>query len=257
MYDLVIFAALGWERRAVTDGLPDVAPAGRPRTWRGRLGDGSSCLVVQTGMGMQRARTAALAVPPARFFLGCGCAGALAEELRTGDLVVASDVISLAEAGSRVMPVLARPLAAWAAERGLPLRTGRIATNPVVLSSAAGKAAAAAGGALVVDMETAALAAVAHARGVPFAALRVVLDEARQPLPLDLDLVDEATGEVRAGRALAALATRPGLWPHLPRLTRQSRQAALALRAFMAELLVGGGVAALGLVSPPALAASS
>ena len=39
MYDLAVFAALDFERRAVIDGLRSVAPAGRPRTWRGYTAD--------------------------------------------------------------------------------------------------------------------------------------------------------------------------------------------------------------------------
>jgi len=60
MVDVIAFAALGWERRAVTDALVGVEPAAQPHTWQGRLGDGSSCLVIQTGIGIDRARAAAL-----------------------------------------------------------------------------------------------------------------------------------------------------------------------------------------------------
>jgi len=77
MFDIAIFTALGWERRAVTEALRAVEPAGPPRTWRGRLADGASCLVVQTGIGPARAAAAAAAAPPAGAFLACGCAGAL------------------------------------------------------------------------------------------------------------------------------------------------------------------------------------
>src|SRR2546428_14157646 len=75
MFDVAIFPALGWERRAVTEALRAVEPAGRPRTWRGRLADGASCLVVQTGIGPARAAAAAAATPPAGAFLPPRCAG--------------------------------------------------------------------------------------------------------------------------------------------------------------------------------------
>src|SRR5436309_671415 len=107
MFDVAIFTALGWERRAVTEALRAVEPAGRPRTWRGRLADGASCLVVQTGLG-----------------------------------------------------------------------------------------------------------------------------------PASADVIDEATGEVRAVRALAAIALRPRLWPAAGRLARQQRVAARRLGAIMGALEV-------------------
>src|SRR5438309_323719 len=100
MYDLAVFAALDFERRAVIDGLRSVAPAGRPRTWRGYTADGASCLVVQTGIGPIRARSAAEAAPPAGAYLMCGCAGALAPSLAPGDLVVADRVDPLDGEGS-------------------------------------------------------------------------------------------------------------------------------------------------------------
>lgn len=60
MLDLAIFAALPWERRAALAGLWGVEVGERPRTWRGRLGDGASCLVVEMGMGPERARAVAI-----------------------------------------------------------------------------------------------------------------------------------------------------------------------------------------------------
>src|SRR5438876_514618 len=162
MFDVTIFTALGWERRAVTGAVRSAEPSGLSGAWRGRLADGASCLVVQTGIGRARAAAAAAAAPPAGAFLACGCAGALV------------------------------------------------------------------GG----------LAAAARARGIPFAALRVVLDGAGEVLPAGLGVIDEATGEVRAGRALAAMVLHPRLWPAAARLARQQRLAARRLGAIMAALEV-------------------
>ena len=83
-------------------------------------------------------------------------------------------------------------------------------------------------GALVVDMESGALAAVARDRGVPFHALRVVLDLADESLPFGPDVVDERTGTVRMGRAIRELAP-PSRWPEVVRLLRGQRAAARAL----------------------------
>ena len=107
-----------------------------------------------------------------------------------------------------------------------------------MVDTAAAKAALGATGALAVDMESGALAAAARARGVPFAALRAVLDAAGEALPAGADVIDEASGEVRAARALAAIALRPRLWPAAGRLLRQQRVAARRLAGIMGALEV-------------------
>src|SRR6266576_3605159 len=198
MFDVTIFTALGWERRAVIEALRTPEPSGQSGAWRGRLADGASCLVVQTGIGPARA-----AAPAAGAFLACGCAGALVGWLVAGDLVTAESVIALeadGRAGER-LPAAGAGLAAWAAGRGFRVHAGGLVASPVVLGTAEAKAALRATGALAVEMESGALAAAARARGIPFAALRVVLDGAGEVLPAGLGVIDEATGEVRAGRA--------------------------------------------------------
>jgi adenosylhomocysteine nucleosidase len=257
MFDLAIFTALGWERRAVTDALLGQAAQDGAGTWGGRLGDGASCVVVQTGVGRERARTAAAALPPARLFLACGCAGALADWLRAGDLVVADRVDVVAADGRTADRVAAQgpALAAWATSRGFRVHQGAVASTLGVLRTGAAKAAAGAAGALVVEMESAAVAAEARGRGIPFVGLRVVLDHAGQLVPIPAGVVDERTGEIRPGRALAGLTIRPWLWPALARLGRQQRVAARKLGAFMAALVREGGMEALAGAAVPVAAA--
>src|SRR5437762_5031926 len=202
MFDVTIFTALGRARRTVTEALRTLDPSGPSGAWHGRLADGASCLVVQTGIGPARAAAAAAAAPPAGAFLACGCAGALVGWLVAGDLVTAESVIAL-EADGRArerLPAAGAGLAAWAAGRGFRVHAGGLVASPVVLGTAEAKAALRATGALAVEMESGALAAAARARGIPFAALRAVLDEAGEALPAGADVVDEATGE-EIGRA--------------------------------------------------------
>jgi nucleoside phosphorylase len=240
MYDLAIFAALGWERRAVTAALGRVEPAGRPRTWRGTLGDGASCLVVQTGLGLRRAGAAAEGAPPARRFLTCGCAGGLVASLRTGDLVAASGIIPFdaqGRAGNRLAAEHAE-LATWAATARLSLHVGDVASSAVPLCTVSAKVAAATTGALAVEMENAAVAAVARTRQVPFSSLRVVLDAFGDELPLSLDVIDE-DGELRATAAIG-LVLQPRLWSALVRLVRQRRTAEARLYAAVVALAQSG-----------------
>ena len=255
MLDLAIFTALDWERRAVAPGLVELeAATPTAQTWRGRLGDGGSCLLVQTGVGVERARAVAARMPPARAFLACGCAGALAAWLRPGDLV-AGDAVTALDTGE-CLPATGAALSGWAVARGFRVHRGVIASSPSVLGTARAKADAAADGALVVEMESAAVAAEARARGIPFVALRVVLDGATEELGPLVGAVDPATGDLRPRRALAALGPRPWLWPTAVRLGRQTRIAEGQLRAIMAAVLAAGMEALVGGPEPASAVAN-
>lgn len=243
MEDVVIFAALPWERRAVGRALGvSTSPIG-PRRWAIRFAGGRPGVLVETGIGASRARAAALAAPAAKAWLSMGCAGALVGWLRRGQGVVANEVVVL-DPGGRVlerMTAAGTPFAEIAARHGVRVLEGSIAGSPEVLATAEIKAAAAtASGALVVDMESGTLAQVARERAIPFHALRVVLDLAGESLPFGPDLVDEVTGSLRMGRAIRALAP-PTRWPVAARLVRGQRAAIRTLRA-LARVLADDGM---------------
>jgi adenosylhomocysteine nucleosidase len=230
--DVVAFAALGWEARAALAGLRDVQPADLPRQWRGRLADGGSCLVVQTGMGAARAEAAARAAPPAGAVLSLGCGGGLVPWLRTGDVVVASEVVRLDAAcrpGARAAAVVPR--------LELGAHEGTVASSPGVLATIAEKTAAAGCGALLVDMESWTFAAEAARRGVPFAAVRVVLDSASDELPALAGAIDVATGDIDPWRVARALVPRPWTWPAVLHVARQQWEAERRLTEALALLL--------------------
>ena len=230
--DVVAFAALGWEARAALDVLRDVRPADAARQWRGRLADGGSCLVVQTGMGAVRAEVAARAAPPAGAVLSLGCGGGLVPWMRTGDIVVATEVVSLDRA--------CRPEArrsAWVPAADIGAQPGAIASSPTVLVSTAEKTAAAGCDAVLVDMESWALATEAARRNVPFAAVRVVLDAHADELPFLGEAIDPDTGEIVMRAAARALLPRPWSWPAVLRVARQQWEAERRLGEAIGTLL--------------------
>ena len=242
MLDLVIFTALGWERRAVTTAL-GAEPAARDRVWTATLADGSRCVVIQAGVGANHARRAAEGAPDAGLYLTCGCAGALLDWLRPGDLVAAEAVVALdGLERARALPAVGGALAASGACRGFRVHTGTVASSRGVLATTEAKAAAGAAGALVVDMESAAVAAVAGERRVPFTALRVVLDMLGDELPSADGMVDPVSGEIRPVKAAAHFAARPWLWGTAGRLARQQRVAARRLQEFVSVVLRAGGM---------------
>lgn len=140
---------------------------------------------VRTGVGPIAARRCAEALPPDLAIEGAvlgGFAGGLAPELEPGTIVIADPLL---DAEGRTIPTpLAPALAQAAAAASLPHVCSPLVTMPVVLQSAEAKAALRARtGAAAVDMESAALARVLAARGVPTAAARVVLDRADEEIP--------------------------------------------------------------------------
>jgi 4-hydroxy-3-methylbut-2-enyl diphosphate reductase len=242
MEDVVVFAALAWEAGVVLDGLQGVESLAQ-RTWHGFLGDGASVRVLQMGVGPVRAARAAETAPPAALYVSIGCAGSLVGGLHSGDVIVGEQVVCLDGRASveRTMSLTADGITGWAAMRDVPLRCGVVASSPVVLATGEQKVRAARAGALVVDMECGGLAAVAQARGVPTAALKVVLDELGDDVAVPHpDVIDLETGDLRRGRAVAAVLARPRAWGSTLRLARQQRLAERRLRAVVAQLFSAG-----------------
>lgn len=184
--------------------------------------------VVRCGVGEARATAAAQALlaTGARRLLVWGSAGALDADLAPGTLVIPERIVtprgdSLAlDAGwqDRLFVLL---------ERGRHIRRGTLASVAHPVPSPAEKAALAAhSGAIAVDMEAAAVAAVAAAAGVPCAVLRAIVDSRELALP---QAVRAAIGD----RFLASeIALRSLLRPRdLPATVRLGRAFRIARRA--------------------------
>jgi adenosylhomocysteine nucleosidase len=84
-------------------------------------------------------------------------------------------------------------------------------------------------GARAVDMESAAIARVAAARGLPFLVARVIVDTAADSLPSSVTAASES-GELQIWPLMAALARTPAQIIDLIRLARRFRVAHHALR---------------------------
>jgi len=180
MSRLLVFAPLRIERAAVRRGLP-------------------GALVLHSGMGAARSRSAALAGArlPADAVAVVGFCGAVAAGLRPGDVVVAGEV----RGPEGVTACETQPVVAALAALGVEnVRVGPVVSADHVVRGAE-RAALAAQGALAADMESAWLAPAAA--GKPFAVLRVVLD----------------TPDRELSRPLATLASGLAAWRALRRAT--------------------------------------
>jgi adenosylhomocysteine nucleosidase len=197
-------------------------------------------LVVEGGVGPAAARVAAAAIPPQARLLGSvGFAGALAPGLVPGDVVVPSAIVW--EDGGEVQRYEVPTLLVETAMRALasvlarPPQTGLLFSSPAIVAGVGAKRVAFdRHGALVVEMEAAALVSYARTCGVPFFALRVVLD------PADLSLEDLPPNLDASWVARARLATMPTVWPLLGTLRRHAATAGAeltrALRVVLPDL---------------------
>ncbi len=172
------------------------------------------------------ARTAAEALAEGpEALISAGFCGALAEDLRVGDLV-AADVVVDERTGDRFAadPAL---LAAAPGRHGTMVSAERVVRAPADRARLDG---------LAVDMESAALARAASAAGVPFLALRAVTDERRHRMP-DFDKIVNAAGRLTPGAGLVHFVLHPRELPALLRLGPAARHAGQSLREGMATLV--------------------
>lgn len=218
-----VVVALPGEARTL---LPRQGGEGRPRPLPA---GGWLC---RAGIGAGRARIAAerLLATGVTALVSWGSAGALDPVCAAGDLLLpahvsAPDQPPLAVDGDWQARLQQRIAAS------LVVHTGLLIQSPVVLTTPAAKQALRrASGAIAVDMESAAVAAVARRAGVPFIAVRAVADAAGATVPAAALVTLTPSGRLQPGLLLQALLTRPGDWPALIRLGRDFRAAQHTLR---------------------------
>ena len=179
--------------------------------YTGRASDGELLSVQSTGMGGPSAAIVAeeLIALGARRLVRIGTCGALARELRLGDLLVASEVRSADGASSalgapeRVLPdaMLTEALARGAAHVGPVVSTDLFYDERPELA-----AAWRAGGALAVEMEAATVLRVAELRGVQAACLLAVSDLLSGGSPNDGRVRIDEEGLQAAGLRLGEVA---------------------------------------------------
>jgi hopanoid-associated phosphorylase len=195
---------------------------------------GSSPEVALSGIGPEAAGAAAehLARSGAAGLVSFGYAGALKAALRSGTLILPDQILAADGARHRADSVWLAALSAAIAP-DVAVVTGALLSMPRMLTSAEDKHAAhLATGAVAVDMESAAIAAAAERHGLPFIAVRAVLDEADHAVPSAILAAVDKTGSVGLGRlALALLARRREIATLIPlaRAARASNQTLMAV----------------------------
>jgi nucleoside phosphorylase len=180
-------------------------------------------VLVCAGIGAESARRATEAMlqegKPA-LVLSVGFAGALDTSLQAGDIVEPRTIIN---SGDGVRTEIN-------AGMGILVSSANVA-------DAADKARLRkAYGAVAVDMEAAAVALGARARGVEFAALKAISDAADFSLPT-IDRFVTTDGRFRAAGFALHVLVRPWLWPVTWTLAQNSSKAAAALKEALERYL--------------------
>ena len=245
MERVAIFAALRWECSPILRRIRRVRKSrvAHSTLWRGQTAHREVWLI-KTAVGEERAAAAAHAVCGSTSFdlvLSTGCAGALLPEMRPGDLTIATAVIGNSS-GRRFETDPDHREGARTAALQAALRPfiGPLLCSPHVLATAATKRdAAATTGSVAVEMEGAAIAAFAHDAGIPFAAVRAILDSAETELPAASDLVDHHTGGVNVRNVIRYVATHPGALAQMLALRRMQSAAQTSLEHFFGAWLAG------------------
>lgn len=180
-------------------------------------------VVVCGGIGAEAARRAAEAVialySPSVVY-SVGFAGALDAKLKVGDILMPKRVVNAGDS-SRVE---------------MEMRGGTLVSFAAVADPAQKKKLRESFSADAVDMEAASVARAAEARGLRFAAVKVVSDEHDFDFPSTERFID-SQGQFSEAKFAVYAALRPWLWPRVLQLGRNSNVAARALSTWLQKNL--------------------
>ncbi len=203
--------------------------------FRGGRYDGIRIVVVESGTGQARARRATHALIDAhspKWVLSCGFAGALAPNIRVGDVVVPNSIVDGQE--QILMIDVGFP-----ANANQGIHIGRLLTHDVIVRLVTEKQQfAARHQAIAVDMESLAVAQVCRERGVRFLGVRVISDDLSHDLPAEVLSLMGPTGTTRVGAAMAAILSRPSSVTDMWKLRKSALIAAKRLATFLDGVVV-------------------
>jgi adenosylhomocysteine nucleosidase len=202
---IALVVALAAERRALQRRL--VAPRLRRveglRLVMGAAAD-QAVVLIQSGAGVARARSALLTAAgefPFRAAWSLGFAGGLTDDLAPGDLICPA--VALLDDGRQGQAYTAAASAAVICAALHDADAGPLLTAETPLrTEEAKRAARVRTGASAVDMEAAGVAAAARDLGIPWLAIKAVVDDAWEPLPEFLTGCTTPRGDLRWSRLL-------------------------------------------------------
>jgi adenosylhomocysteine nucleosidase len=238
---LALLGALRPEITGIQRRLTTAEVIARPdfKLYRGKY-QNRDCLLVQTGLGKQRAETAThfiLEHFPVSAMISFGFAGALTAELRVGDIIICSTLYHCNGRADKGLE--SESLSSDANLLELAIRTlesgrvrfccGNSVTVPQLLSSPESKEKLyKISQAHIADMESYWVAGIASEERIPFVAIRAVSDTMQDSLP-PFDQVMAGDGSWLWRKVFSYFVLRPQDLPKLPGLYSGSRKARKSL----------------------------
>jgi len=202
-----------------------------------RIAAGPGLTVICSSSNPVQLREMMMSFDPASIsgIVSFGVAGGLSPKLRSGDIVIASEIVA-----AKGRWVAAEGLSQ--ALYGLPegehriMRGVLVGVEEVVLGRKAKAALRSATGADAVDMESHIAARYAEQYGLPFAALRVISDPAHRALPEIAAAALKANGDVDVWKVMRGIARRPSQIRALVHSGRDFNRALRGLRSYRSRL---------------------
>jgi nucleoside phosphorylase len=217
-----------------------VGTDGACRFVRGRIG-ATPVVLARTGEGRRNAeagiRTLIEREGVARVAI-IGFSGGISPGLHPGALLVADRIVSNGDPGPGPDREWSEQIARQSGVRGATIVTvDRILCTPrskkeLWTGLSHDRPAA-------VDLETAAMAAVAASHRVPFVVIRAISDPAEEALPLDFNECLDPSGRISRGRVVARAALNPALISPLWRLRGRARSCSRRLADVVCRSIEG------------------
>jgi adenosylhomocysteine nucleosidase len=179
-----------------------------------------------------------------RGVISFGVAGGLDPALKSGDVVVATEVMAGNSRWHAASALSDELIAGAGLGRQRVIRGGLAGVEQVVTAQAGKAALRSETGAAAVDMESHIAAAYAASAGLPFAALRVISDPATRALPALATNAIKANGDIDLRKVLRGVARNPLSIRALYSTGRDFNRALRSLRGCRGFLLGGEGLVA-------------
>jgi len=200
--------------------------------------------VICSSSDPQQLRALLTVLDPAtiRGVISFGVAGGLDPSLRSGDVVVATEVTSGDTRWLAGLSLSEPQIASLALGRRRIVRGGLAGVEEVVVAQSSKAALRSETGAAAVDMESHIAAAYAAENELPFAALRVIADPASRTLPALARSAIKPNGEIDLRKILGGLARNPKALRALVSTGLDFNRALKSLRGCRGFLLGGDGL---------------
>ena len=211
-----------------------------------RIAAGPGMTVICSSSDPQQLRALLSVFDPStiRGVISFGVAGGLDPTLRSGDVVVATEVLAGDTRWLAGLALNEELIASVALGRRRVVRGGLAGVEEVVVARDGKAVLRSETGAAAVDMESHIAAAYAAEASLPFAALRVISDPASRALPALARLAIKPNGEIDLRKVLRGLARNPMTLRALVSTGIDFNRALRSLRGCRGFLLGGEGLVA-------------